>query len=113
MNWERWFQKRSPGKSKQIFTSKNLYILPTGFGLAYAIVMLSIFTGAINYQVSAAFILTFFLIVIGIIGMWESHKNLSGLSVAFISTQDCEAGKVNTVKVLIKGDSNTHSSLHI
>nr|WP_238146915.1 hypothetical protein [Legionella pneumophila] len=53
--WENWISKQASKTNPQILGSKNIYIIPSGFGWAYGVVVLSLFSGAINYQISTVF----------------------------------------------------------
>lgn len=78
----RWIARRNPASSSSIeLHSRRLYILPTRFGYLYAIMLVVLLLAAINYQNSMAYVLTFLLTALGIISLWQTHKNLLGLSV--------------------------------
>ncbi|TAL66446.1 MAG: hypothetical protein EPN84_00305 [Legionella sp.] len=80
----------------------NIYILPTGFGLAFGVLLLSLLIGAVNYQISIVFLMTFLLAVIGLVSAWEAHANLKELSIKLISIEDAEQGKAVQVRLLIE-----------
>lgn len=61
--------------------NRRLYILPTRFGYLYAMMLIVLLLAAINYQNSMAYALTFLLTALGIISLWQTHRNLLGLSV--------------------------------
>ena len=78
----RWIAQRNPASSSSIeLHSRRLYILPTRFGYLYAIMLVVLLLAAINYQNSMAYVLTFLLTALGIISLWQTHKNLLGLRV--------------------------------
>lgn len=77
-----WIERRNPvAKSTIQLQNRRLYILPTRFGYLYAVMLIVLLMAAINYQNSMAYALTFLLTAIGIISLWQTHKNLLGLSV--------------------------------
>jgi uncharacterized protein (DUF58 family) len=77
-----WFESRNPPSADRILLhNRRLYILPTGFGYLFALMLLLLFLAAINYQNSMAFVLTFMLTSLAIISLWQTHKNLLGISV--------------------------------
>ncbi|HFR5598828.1 hypothetical protein SCM29_03855 [Legionella pneumophila serogroup 1] len=41
--WEEWIAKRISKTNPQILDSQNIYIMPSGFGWAYGVVVLSCF----------------------------------------------------------------------
>ena len=77
-----WFESHNPpSQDKILLHNRRLYILPTGFGYLFGIMLLFLFLAAINYQNSMAFVLTFMLTSLGIISLWHTHKNLLGVSI--------------------------------
>ncbi|MBT8434392.1 MAG: DUF58 domain-containing protein [Gammaproteobacteria bacterium] len=80
--FDNWFETHNPPSPDAIFLhNRRLYILPTRFGYLFAIMLLFLFFAAINYQNSMAFVLTFMLISLGIISLWQTHKNLLGIKI--------------------------------
>lgn len=76
----RWLAARSPALSGPARLSRRrLYILPTGFGLAYAGVTVSLLIAAINYGSSMVFALSFLLGAVGLVAMHHAHANLLGV----------------------------------
>ena len=107
----RWIKRRSLPGNPQILNPKNIYILPSGFGWAYGVLVLSVFTGAINYQISTIFLMTFLLAVVGLVSAWETHANLKELTIAFISIEDAEQGRPAQLKLLIQQPQKKRFSL--
>lgn len=100
--WFQWARQRNaPGEPQQL-KNANLYILPSRFGLAYGVVLLTLFLCAINYQISAIFLFTFFLAVIGMISAWATHANLKGLMIASTEIADVPRGSPVAVRLSIK-----------
>lgn len=91
---DRYIAARNPVSSGQILLhNRRLYILPTRFGYLYAIMQIVLLLAAINYQNSMAYVLTFLLTALGIISLWQTHKNLLGISV-----------QLNTPKPVFQGE---------
>lgn len=79
---DHWIALRNPETSGQIkLQNRRLYILPTRFGYIYALMQIVLLLAAINYQNSMTYVLTFLLTSLGIISLWQTHKNLLGLSI--------------------------------
>lgn len=102
--WGQWFKKRNPPGNPQILGANNLYILPSGFGLMYGLLLLTLFSGAINYQMSTVFLMTFLLAIVGFISAWEAHNNLKGLAFQLISIDDTYQGTPAQIHILIKSN---------
>lgn len=64
-----------------ILTQRRLYILPTRHGLVYALMLLVMLLGAINYSNSMAFVLTFLLGSLGVVSILHTYRNLARLVV--------------------------------
>ena len=109
--WNSWIKKRSPAKNPQTFNSNNVYILPSGFGWAYGLVLLSLFSGAINYQISTVFLMTFLLALIGVVSAWEAHANLKDLSIKLICVDDVQQGQPAQITLLIQSNNKLRFSL--
>ncbi len=73
--------------------SRRIYILPTGVGLTFAIVVFVMLLGAMNYNSSLAFVLTFTLAAVGLVAMHHGHRNLTGLTVRFAGAEPVFAGQ--------------------
>jgi uncharacterized protein (DUF58 family) len=74
-----WREKQpEPGPIR--LGNRRLYILPTRAGLVYALLLLGLLVGAINYAVSLAYLFTFWFAALGVIGMLHTQRNLAGLS---------------------------------
>jgi uncharacterized protein (DUF58 family) len=86
--WSRWVRRRAFAVNPRRFDAGNLYILPSAFGWAFGLVLLTLFLCAINYQVSSIFFFTFLLAVAGMVSAWEAHFNLKGMLVTCLSIDD-------------------------
>ncbi|MCP5417203.1 MAG: DUF58 domain-containing protein [Chromatiaceae bacterium] len=62
-------------------TPRCIYILPTGYGLLFGILLMLMLTGSINYANNLGFMLTFLLVGLGLVGMLHTWRNLLGLEV--------------------------------
>ncbi len=79
---DNWIALRNPATRDQIsLHNRRLYILPTRFGYLYAAMQVVLLLAAINYQNSMAYMLTFLLTALGIISLWQTHKNLLGINI--------------------------------
>ena len=58
---------------------RRLYIVPTGFGFAYATMLLAMLVGGLNYGNNLALLLAFVLAAAGWVAMHQAHANLQGL----------------------------------
>jgi uncharacterized protein (DUF58 family) len=103
--WQGWARKRNRPGSPQTLNSRNVYILPSGFGCAYGLVILTLFSTAINYQISTIFLMTFLLFIIGMASAWEAQANLKDLSFKVISIEDAQQGTPAKVTLSIQANN--------
>src|SRR5215510_14316039 len=79
-NW--LFQLRGPEAGVIQLVQRRVFILPTGHGLTFALILLLMLTGSINYNLSLGFVLTFLLAALQVNGMIYTFRNLANLRVS-------------------------------
>lgn len=70
---------RSDSTGSACITPRRIYILPTGYGVLFAILLMLMLLGSINYANNLGFLLTFLLIGLGLVTMLHTWRNLVGL----------------------------------
>ena len=60
---------------------RHVYILPTRSGVLFALILLGMLLGAVNYSLSLGFVLTFWLGGLGVVAMLHTWRNLAHLTV--------------------------------
>lgn len=78
--------------AEQRLDRRSTYVLPTGYGVFFALMLYVMLLGAINYSNSMAFMLTFLLAGIALVGMLYTYRNLASLHVAAGQAQPVFAG---------------------
>lgn len=73
--------------------ARRLYILPTRAGLVFALLLLGLLIGAINYGLSLAYLFTFWFAGLGVTGMLRTQRNLSGLVIRAQASAPVFAGE--------------------
>lgn len=68
-----------PESGPILLSARRLYILPTRAGLVFALLLLGLLIGAINYGLSLAYLFTFWFAGLGVTGMLHTQRNLSGM----------------------------------
>src|SRR3546814_86365 len=95
--------KRQPGP---IAIPRNrVYIVPTRFGYVFALMLLVMLLGAMNYSNSMAFMLTFLLAGLGLLCMHHTHANLANLQLRAGTMQPVFAGETAHVEIRIDNPS--------
>jgi uncharacterized protein (DUF58 family) len=110
-----WAEKRQPTAKQQITVNRQrLYILPTRHGITYFFVILLILFGAINYENSLGYMLTFLLGSLAFIGMIYTHMNLNQLSINIGQAEPVFAGQDILFPLSISHSSiATHPNLEL
>lgn len=93
-----------------ILTQNRLYILPTRHGLLFALMLLVMLLGAINYANSMAFVLTFLLGGLGVVSILHTYRNLARLSVSAGRNEPVFAGQEARFQVCL--DNPTSFARH-
>ncbi len=88
-----WFKKRQGTDVLPItLQRRRVYILPTRVGIAYGVLLLLMLIAGLNYANSLALLITFLLAGLALVAMHACHRNLLGLGVVELSSQDSFAG---------------------
>ncbi|HTH41394.1 MAG TPA: DUF58 domain-containing protein [Rhodocyclaceae bacterium] len=80
--FQRWaLRGRAPEPVPVILGQRRVYVLPTGAGLAYAVALVVMLLGAINYSLSLGHALVFLLVGLGIAAILNTFRNLAHLRI--------------------------------
>lgn len=99
----RWARKRH-GVDPDPLTlpSRRIYIVPTGMGIAFALMLFAMFIGAMNYANNLALGLTFLLGSLALTAMHYCHRNLAGIVIRSATTEPVFAGDDATFHVALE-----------
>lgn len=113
MNWLlRWAGPRLAIEGSQVrLDRRRLFILPSGAGAAYAAMLVVLLLIAMNYNNSMMFAFTFLLGGIGIIAMWQTHRNLLGLRATLQPPTEIFAGQATRLKLHIDTEGQPRLAL--
>ena len=92
-------------------TQRNLYILPTVSGWAYAAMLVVMLVASINYQLSLGYALTFLLAGCALVSMHLTHRTLLGLTLHVRPVQAVHAGEPATVEVVLANPGGRRDSV--
>ncbi len=67
---------------------QHIYILPSRYGIMFAILLFLMLIGSVNYGNNPAFLLTFFLASLAVNSIYMTWRNLRGLQIQYLG---CEA----------------------
>ncbi|SFR46595.1 Uncharacterized conserved protein, DUF58 family, contains vWF domain [Marinobacter daqiaonensis] len=103
-HWRRWLNRRIARTDSRRLDRKTIFILPTGAGAVFALLLLVMLITGINYQNSLIYLLTFLLGALFVAAMHQTHNNLSGLELAFLKPGDGFAGDPIPFRVRLQAD---------
>ena len=102
----RWARKRQGGDPHSIrLRPGRVYILPTGVGIVFAIMVFAMLLGSMNYNNNLSFLLTFVLVGLGFVSMHACQRNLVGLEVGFAGTDAVFAGQAAQFRIAVTNPS--------
>ncbi|HEU4515911.1 MAG TPA: DUF58 domain-containing protein [Steroidobacteraceae bacterium] len=88
-----WIRRRQgPDRDAVTLRRGRIYILPTGLGLAFAMMLLGMLLGSLNYANNLGLVLTFLLAALGVGAMHACHRNLEALVVRSAGAEPPFAG---------------------
>ncbi len=92
---------------------RRIYILPTGFGLVFAAILLVMLIGALNYNNNAALLLTTLLGATTAQSMYGAFRNLKGLRLLSIRAHPVEAGQHIVLGLHLQGSGRARIGLSV
>lgn len=90
---------------------RRIYTLPTGFGIAFALLLLVMLLGALNYGNNAAILLTCLVATTAGASLFFAFRNLSGLTLTSVCADEVHAGDVALVRLEFFGGARQRPSL--
>lgn len=79
-NLQRFFIGEGPLHPPYLLTQRRVYILPTKQGMAFALLLIIMLLGSINYSNSLGYFLTFLLASLSVVAIFHTYNNLLKLS---------------------------------
>jgi uncharacterized protein (DUF58 family) len=94
-NFWKWAARRNQPEEGRIFLSqRRVYILPTRNGLVFAVALMLMLIGSINYNLSLGYVLTFLLAGMGVVSILHTFRNLAYLTISAGRVDPVFAGEV-------------------
>ena len=106
-----WWQSRLPLTDTWQLGQRNIYILPTRAGFAFAATLVVMLLAAINYQLNLGYALTFLLAGAGLVSMHLTHGNLRGLTLHLRPVAPVFAGDPALLEVVITSPARDRHGL--
>lgn len=96
-----WWHARLRPVESWTLTQRNLYIVPTRAGLAFAFTLLLLLLASINYQLNLGYALTFLLAGSAVASMHMTHGALRGLTLHVRPPGPIHVGQASELTVVI------------
>jgi uncharacterized protein (DUF58 family) len=103
----RLFQWRGPQPGPIVLVQRRVFILPTRQGYTFALVLLVMLAGSINYSLGLGFVLTFLLGSLGVNAMIHTFRNIANLRVTGGRARPVFAGETAQFAVHLDNSSDT------
>jgi uncharacterized protein (DUF58 family) len=100
-DWRKWLRSAKADRAPAILTRRHIYILPTRYGALYAVILIGMLIGSINYTLSLGFILTFLLAGMGNIAMLHTWRNLANLHIRHYRAASVFAGEEAIFEMMV------------
>ena len=91
--FNQWLKNRIPPNQEIQLGQRQLFIFSTRSGWMFALVLMLLLIGATNYQNSMVFFLSFFLMALGLLSIFFTYANVSGLKLRALNASAVFAGE--------------------
>jgi uncharacterized protein (DUF58 family) len=78
---------------------RRIYVLPTGFGVTFALLLFVMLIGALNYGNNPALLLTCLFAAASGASLFAGFRVMNGLSLARLSASECHAGEALALRL--------------
>ena len=95
---------RAPEVLPVAIDRRRVYVLPTRFGMFYAVLLLGMAAGALNYNNNPALLLCLLLGGAGLASLIAAQMQLTGMSVTAIDAEPVPAGQPLWLRVHVQAD---------
>ena len=109
--FQRWLAGRLPASDTWLLTQRNIYIVPTKAGFAFALTLLLMLVASINYQLNLGYVLTFLLAGAGAVSMHLTHGTLRALTLHLRPVPPVFAGEPALLEVVISNPGGQRHAL--
>lgn len=101
-----WIKVEQPDEAGDIRVhGRNIYILPTRFGVMFGVMLFLMLIGSMNYVNNPAYLLTFLLLGVGLNAIYQTWRNLRGISVRPLPASPVFAGEQARFCFILSGSA--------
>src|SRR4051812_28255130 len=106
-NFYNWvFRRHAPEQGVVFLGQRRVYVLPTRHGITFAVAVILMLFGSINYSLSLGFVLTFLLAGLGVVSILHTFRNLAHLYVSAGRVDDVFAGETARFGLVLESRSD-------
>ena len=104
--WQQWLRVAKSSGNSATLNPHQIYILPTVWGVLYAVMLVLLLVGAINYSLSLGYFVTFLLASLGHTAMLHTWRNLVHLKISILHVKPVFSGDTAIVSININDTKN-------
>ena len=108
-----WLDRRLPASAQKTLSHRDIFVLPTRWGLLYALMVVLILLTGINFQNSMVLAVGMFLIAVIILSIIFTYRSLAGLSVIFHGSQPCFASQSAAFEFILDAQESSRYAIEI
>lgn len=109
--WNRWLARRIPAAASVRLRQRQIFIIPSQVGAAFALALALMLLAAINYQNSLAYGLTFLLGSVFIVAILHTYRNLAGLVLKAGSAGAVFVGEQGRFRLRLESTQRAHQAI--
>ncbi len=113
---KRFFAARTPQATLHepvTLTGQRIFILPSRLGLGFSFLLLVMLAGAINYNNSLVFGMTFLLAGLALTAMLHTYRNLAGISVRIENAEAAFAGEAVHFSLVLNSPDRAREAIEL
>ena len=99
-----WARPRTPEPLPVTLTRQRIYVLPTRTGLFFAVLLLAMLLGALNFNNNPALLLALLLSGAALASLIAAHMQLSGVRISAIHAEPVAAGSPLQLRIALECD---------
>ncbi|MBC7757136.1 MAG: DUF58 domain-containing protein [Bdellovibrio sp.] len=97
--WQQWLRVAKSDGNMATLQPRQIYILPTVWGVLYAVMLILLLVGSINYSLSLGYFVTFLLASLGHTAMLHTWRNVVHLHISVLHAKPVFAGDCAQVTI--------------
>lgn len=101
---QRWVLRHTPRQASVTLNQRRIYLLPTPLGNMMLLVALAVWVGALNYAVSLAYVLAFWIAALMLVSVLLAYRQLDGLQMHATPAANVFAGGEAVFHVRLQWD---------